>query len=162
MEREALEGLFEGICEGTRKTFLREGTFEPRLLILTRTGLAVVYLDFEEGFDREAVAREIGSRIRRTAIRINDEPIYDEPMAVILTSEAWMVEYDEEEDARTAELPPRLHPRRKEILQVTLRTRELSFSRNWPIERTKKKVKLGDPTDPQGMESVWDNILTSE
>ncbi len=161
-EREALEVLFEGICEGTRNSFLRDGSLEPRLLVLTRTGLAAVYINFEEGFDREPVARQIGESIRRTAIRVDDDPVYDEPMAVILASEAWMVRYDPKEGEDISDLPPRLHPRRKEILQVTLRTRELSFSRNWPIVRRRKKVSLGEPKDlgGEGMESVWDIILT--
>lgn len=161
-EREVLHELFEGICENTQAGFLREGSFEPRLIVLTRMGIALIDVNFEVGFDREIVAREIGERIRATAINVEDEPVYDEPMAVILAAEAWLVEYDPGEGEEMSDLPPRLHPRRKEILQVTLRSRESSFSRNWPIVRKAKEVTLGEANDlgAEGMESVWDLILT--
>ncbi len=163
-DREAYEALFETICAQAKESFLRRGSHEPMLLVLTRLGLAMVRVEFPEGFDREPIARSIGENIRRTAIKTNDEPVYDEPLAVILASEAWMVEYDETEDRATTQLPPRLHPRRKEILQVTLRTTDTSFSRNWPIIRKRRKASLGEPVDlsGEGMESVWDAILTSE
>jgi hypothetical protein len=130
--------------------------------VLTRLGIALIPVEMEEGAEREPIARAIRENILRTAIKADGEPVYDEPFAVILASEAWMVEYDEKEDDLTAELPPRLHPRRKEILQVTLRTQELSFSRNWPIIRRRKSVGLGEPVDlgGKGMTSVWDIILT--
>jgi hypothetical protein len=161
-EREVLRQVFEGICDSTREGFLRDGSLEPRLIVLTRMGLAVIDINFEEGFDRELVARSIGETIRRTPVIVDDEPTYDEPMAVILAAEAWMVEYDPEEAETMQEMPPRLHPRRQEILQVTLRSRGVSFSRNWPIVREEDSVSLGASNDlgAEGMESVWDLIFT--
>ena len=161
-EREALRALFEEICDRAQETFLRKGSHEPILLVLTRLGLVAVHADFDDGFAREPVARDIRERIRSTVIDIDDEPVQDEPRAVILAAEAWMVEYDPNEGEQMAELPPRLDPRRKEILQVLLRTKELSFCRTWPIVRRRAKVGLGEPSDlsAEGMESVWDIILT--
>lgn len=162
--RDALRRLFEEICDRVWTAFLRKGSHEPLLLILTRLGLAVVHADFEDGFPREPIARDIRERIRSAMIDTDDGPVQDEPMAVILAAEAWMVEYDPNEGDELAELPPRLHPKRKEILQVLLRTKELSFCRTWPIVRRRRKVSLGAPSDlsGEGMESVWDIILTGE
>jgi hypothetical protein len=161
-DREIYKAIFEHVCTQASERFKERGAHEPLLLVLTRLGVALIPIEMEEGAEREPIARSIRENIRRTAINAGGEPVYDEPLAVILASEAWMVEYDEGEDDLTAQLPPRLHPRRKEILQVTLRTRELSFSRNWPIIRKSRSVRLGERVDlgGEGMESVWDLILT--
>ena len=131
------------------------------LLVLTHFGVALIPIDMEEGAEREPIARAIRENILRTAVKADGETVFDSPQAVILASEAWMVEYDPNEGDPTSQLPPRLHPRRKEILQVTLRTKELSFSRNWPIVRKRTRVRLGEPVDlgGEGMVSVWDIIL---
>jgi hypothetical protein len=161
-ERETYEAIFEHVCTQASERFKEHGAHEPLLLVLTRLGVALIPIEMEEGAEREPIARAIRENICRTAIKADGEIVNDEPEAVILASEAWMVEYDKDEDQLTATLPPRLHPRRREILQVTLRTRELSFCRNWPIVRKRRKVSLGraDDLSGKGMQSVWDIILT--
>jgi hypothetical protein len=161
-DREALRNVFEDICDRAREVFVRDGAHAPLLLVLTRLGLAVARIDMDPAVDREPIARMIRESITKTPITGGDRPDYDEPLAVILASEAWMVEYDEREAEETAKLPPRLHPRRKEILQVTLRSKIASFSRNWPIVREGENVTIGEAKDlgGEGMESVWDIILT--
>jgi len=160
-EREIYESIFEHVCTQASERFKERGAHEPLLLVLTRLGIALIPIDMEEGAEREPIARAIRENIVRTAVKVDNETIFDEPQAVILASEAWMVEYDPSERVTTRQLPPRLHPRHKEILQVTLRTTEFSFSRNWPIVRERTSVSLGEPMDlgGEGMESVWDIIL---
>jgi len=162
-DEELLRGLFEGICRRTTESFLEEGGHAPIFIILTRLGLALIPADWDPDIDREAMARSIGRMIRSTTIRGGDEPVYDKPIAVILASEAWMVEMDLEENRRYPDgyVPPRLDPRRREILQVTLRSKAVSFSKNWSILRDGDSVTLGPVQDVgDGMESVWDIILT--
>ena len=161
-DREIYESIFEHVCTQASERFKERGAHEPLLLVLTRSGIALIPIEMEEGSEREPIARAIRENIRRSVIEADGGTVYDEPEAVILASEAWMVEYDKDEPGESSQLPPRLHPRRKEILQVTLRTRELSFSRNWPIIRKRRSVRLGEPVDlgGEGMESVWDVILT--
>lgn len=163
-ERKAYRELFDTVCGRARESFLRTGAHEPMLLVVTRLGMGLIHVDIEPDTPREPIAREIGERVRRTAIRTNGETIFDEPLAIILSAEAWMVEYDPDEPQETASLPPRLHPRREEILQVLLRSREASFCRTWKINREGDKVELGPPHDlsGEGMECVWDLILTGE
>jgi hypothetical protein len=160
-EREIYEAIFEHVCEQASERFTERGAHEPLLLVLTRFGVGLIPIDLEEGAEREPIARAIRENIRRTAVKVDGETVFDEPQAVVLASEAWMVEYDPTEGDAATQLPPRLHPRRKEILQVTLRTTDLSFSRNWPIVRESGRVGLGTPVDlgGEGMESVWDIIL---
>jgi len=161
-ERDTYEAIFEHVCVQASERFKERGAHEPLLLVLTRLGVALIPIDMEEGAEREPIARAIRENILRTAVDVDGETVFDEPQAVILASEAWMVEYDPSEGNAKSQLPPRLHPRRKEILQVTLRTRALSFSRNWPIIRKSSEVRLGEASDlgAEGMESVWDVILT--
>ncbi len=161
-ECETLRALFESICEKAKDGFLERGEHAPVFFILTRLGIVMIPGTWEPDVDKEAIARSIRRAICDTLIQTNGEPVQDEPTAVILASEAWMVVLDENEPDATAELPPRLHPRRKEILQVTLRSRAASFCRNWPIVREGDNVTLGSPTDldAEHMESVWDIILT--
>jgi hypothetical protein len=160
-ERAIYEAIFEHVCSQASERFEERGAHEPLLLVLTRFGVALVPIEMEEGAEREPIARAIRENILGTAVKADGETVFDEPQAVILASEAWMVEYDPTEGDTTTQLPPRLHPRRKEILQVTLRTADLSFSRNWPIVRESGRVGLGAPVDlgGEGMESVWDIIL---
>lgn len=160
-DREIYRAIFEHVCGQASERFNERGAHEPLLLVLTRLGIALIPIEMEEGAEREPIAHAIRENILRTAVDANGETVFDEPQAVILASEAWMVEYDLSEGEEASRLPPRLHPRRKEILQVTLRTTDLSFSRNWPIVREPTSVKLGEPVDlgGEGMESVWDIIL---
>jgi hypothetical protein len=161
-DREIYKAIFEHVCAQASERFNERGAHEPLLLVLSRLGIALIPIEMDEGAEREPIARAIRENICRTAIKANGETVYDEPLAVILASEAWMVEYEADEHKEMAQLPPRLHPRRKEILQVTLRTRQLSFSRNWPILRKRRMVTLGDASDlgGEGTESIWDVILT--
>jgi len=160
-ERDTYEAIFEHVCTQASERFKERGAHEPLLLVLTRLGIALVPIEIEEGAEREPIARAIRQNILKTAVKVDNETVFDEPQAVILASEAWLVEYDPNERVAMSQLPPRLHPRRKEILQVTLRTKEISFSRNWPIVRERSSVSLGEPVDlgGEGMESVWDIIL---
>ncbi len=161
-ERETLRALFESMCEKARDSFLERGEHASVFFILTRLGIVMIPWSWEPDVDKEAIARSIRQAIRGTLIQTNGEGVQDEPTAVILVSEAWMVVFDENEAPETMELPPRLHPRRKEILQVTLRSKTASFCRNWPIVRDGDTVTLGSPADldAEGMESVWDIIFT--
>ena len=163
-DHEFLAALFEEVCEDTKENFLTEGERPALLFVVTRLGAAVIRGDWDPDVDKEAIARSIHDSICRTAIKTGSEPVYDEPLAVLLIAEAWMVEFDEEETRRYPDeyVPPRLHPRRREILMVTFRTKNLSFSRNWPILRQGDNVALGEAKDlsGEGMESVWDIILT--
>jgi hypothetical protein len=163
-EREAFGELFETICGRAHEAFLRTGAHEPMLLVVTKLGMGLINIDIDPGTPREPIAREIGERIRHNAIRVDDEMVFDEPLAIILSAEAWMVEYDPNEPSETASLPPRLHPRREEILQVLLRSKNVSFCRTWKIKRGGDQVELESPKDlsGEGMECVWDLILTGE
>ncbi len=163
-EREAFRALFETICSRARETFLKTRAHEPMLLVVTKLGMGLINIDIDPDTPREPIAKEIGDRIRRNAIRVDDETIFDEPLAIILSAEAWMVEYDPDEPRETASLPPRLHPRREEILQVLLRSKDISFCRTWKIKREGDQVELESPKDlsGEGMECVWDLILTGE
>jgi len=160
---EVYEALFEFICEETKGNFLREGECGPSLIVLTKLGLTSISLEgVDPSFDRTLLAKGIGDDIRSVAINVEGKLTYDKPMAVILASEAWVVDYDKNEYPEMSKLPPRLHPKRKEILQVMLRTPDLSFCRNWPIENDQGIRRLGDeqnlPTDE--MISPWVAILT--
>ena len=163
-ESEGYRALFETMCAKARETFLKDGAQEPLLLVITRLGMGLVHINFDPDMPREPVAREIGERIRRTAIETAGETVLDEPLALILAAEAWMVEYDKDEPQETLLLPPRLHPRRQEILQVLLRSTYLSLCRTWKIERYGDRVALGPANElsGEGMECVWDLILTGE
>lgn len=163
-EREALRSIFEKTCDRARETFLQKGSHEALLFVLTRFGMVAVNADFEDGFAREPVARRIREEIMDTVVETQHGPVRDEPMALILAAEAWMVERDPDEGEAMSDLPPRLHPGRKEVLQVLVRSRNVSFCRTWPIERRQGKVELGEASElsGEGMQSVWDIILTGE
>jgi hypothetical protein len=159
-DEEAFRAVFENVCARAREVFSRDEGHPPILLVLTRLGLAVANIDMEPTADREPVARLIRQSIINTPMA--GSAAHDEPLAVILASEAWMVEYDPKEREEMTLLPPRLHPGRKEVLQVTLRSMTVSFSRNWSIVREPGKVTLGEEKNltGEGMKSVWDVILT--
>lgn len=156
--------VFEETCDRAREAFIRRGSHEPLLLVLTRFGLVAVHADFEDGFAREPVARGVRESILGTVVETDNGPVRDEPMALILAAEAWMVEYDPDEGEAMSDLPPRLHRRRKEVLQVLVRSKNVSFCRTWPIVRRRDEVTVGEPSElsGEGMNSVWDIILTGE
>ena len=106
-EREIYESIFEHVCTQASERFKERGAHEPLLLVLTRLGIALIPIDMVEGAEREPIARAIRENIVRTAVKVDNEKIFDEPQAVILASEAWMVEYDPSERVTTSQLPPR-------------------------------------------------------